>query len=179
MAEGYIALVGGENVVSVKSSDNTTVIPLGTINGEAAVGRQGSMKTSVLVSCNVGNVEAPSFYLEVACPPGFSTPASNLDDFDFTELIPIVSLMACHSGFTPGAPPLNAWPSNLNAYFATSFMAPIPVMAARIFAASPPSALLPYGSLTYQFFGSTTIVGPGSSGCFVSATIDFSHSIAN
>lgn len=179
MTTGYIPLIGGDKILSIKEGDNATAILLGTIAGAAAAGRPGSMKASLLVRCDVTTVVAPIFYIEVACPPGLSTPASNLANFDYTTILPTISFLSARSTFNPGGPPNNAWPANLSDFFGTSFVSVNPVISATLFNATPPTSAVPYGSLTYEFFGSTTLVGPGTGGCLATVTIDFGASVSN
>lgn len=177
----YIPVIGNDNLVSVRESDDTPVSP-GTINGAAVSGRQGVMKTSLLVSMqNAINNATPEAILrvQVACPPGFSTPnPDSLVGFDYTELLPVVSAQAVCKDFTTGDVPELAWPASLLDFYATSGLVDTLVqLTARLINATPPTPTYPYGTLTYEFAASSA---PGSFGSgLIAVTIDFGASSAN
>ena len=168
----YIPLIGNDNIVSVKSDDGSTDIVAGTINGLAVSGRSGSMKTSILLSMNFDESNGPKFFIEVACPASFSTPASNAAPFDYTQLLPIATASIVAEGLGPDP----IWPANLDALVAGGGVTENYQLDGRLFAATPPSSAYPYGTLTFQFYGgSSDPIG----GALVSATIDFGASVSN
>jgi hypothetical protein len=152
--------------------DGTTPILAGTLNGAAVLGRAGSMKTSILFNGNLtDNLEA-QFYIEVACPAGFTTPASNSIVFDYSQLFPVASAKILASGVNTGG----EWPVSIDDFLVWGQVAESMDLLARLFASTPPSAAHPYGSLTYEFYGEANDTIQGA---LVSATIDFGHSISN
>jgi hypothetical protein len=176
----YIPIIGNDNLVSVKMSDGTTPLAAGTIAGAAVLGRPGSMKTSLLVAMQnaLSTTAAVLFYVEVACPAGFSTPLSNAADFNYSQLLPVVSAAVLAESFSPGGPPDSDWPATLDDF--TGFPSPVSnvtQVAGRLSAATPPSSAHPYGSLTYEFSGAS--MNSTISGSLICATIDFSSSSSN
>lgn len=176
----YIPVIGNDNLVSVRESDDTPVSP-GTINGAAVLGRLGTMKTSLLVAMqNSISSTTPETLLrvEIACPPGFVTPAANsLVGFDYTKLFPVATVQILGVNFEAGDPTDLAWPPSLSDFFELSEANTLVQLTIRPIEANPPSATYPYGTLTYEVSGATQ--GGSAGAALIAVTIDFGASSSN
>lgn len=187
----YIPLIGGDNVAAV--FDPTGILlgsmTVGTINAVAAEGRSGSLRTSLLVAldeASVQNVPATTaallFSVKVACPPGFSTPATaNLVGFDYSQLMPDVHAECLAGGFlVPGG----VWPSTIEALVTAeaAFAANTVSIVGRLVDVGYPTApganpAYPYGTLTYAFTGAATVAAVNNA--LISVSFDFGASVAS
>jgi hypothetical protein len=176
----YIPLVGNNNIIAVRGADNATPILAGTLGGNIVVGRPGSMKTSLLLNLSefIDDDFEPVFYMDVACPASFSTPADIAEEFDYSQLFPVVNA-GIISTFVAIAPPF-AWPASMTAFF-TNAIAALPyssVFSGRPIVSVPPSVAYPYGYLTFEFSGAATN-SSGLENFLVSVTVDFCSSTSS
>lgn len=183
MAGSYLPLVGVNNVVSLVDT-GAAAIARATVNGVEVEGREGSMKTVLLVALdNAATPDIPAttaaalFTLVVECPPGFVTPAdSGADGYDYSKLLPVVTAECIAENFTvTGA----AWPVDMTALLAelVEFPPNTTSVVGRLTAVSAPTASRPYGTMTFVFTGAATT---GSvTDALVRVTVDFGASVAN
>jgi len=184
MSGTYLALIGGNNVLSILDTAPADILPA-TVNGATLEGRTGSLRTSLLVAlmgAATDTIPTPAtanlFAVTVACPAGFSAPAALSEvGFDYSQLLPTVSAQIVCSGFDVVAPAV--WPATPAALLNEMVSNPANLVSlnATLVDVGIVSTNLPYGSLTYLVAGSATVAAVSKA--LISLTIDFGSSIVS
>lgn len=186
MTQGtYLPLVGADNLIYVKDGGGVLCLP-GTINGVAAAGRPGNVKTSLLLALEdatghniipiAGTAALAS--VAVALPSGFAVPTpTNLAGFDYSAWLPVLRASVIAAPYIGSA--VGAWETNLATF--ASEAAAAPANLANLFlalsAVTAPNTTYPYGQAVFTLSGKAVtadIVSP-----LIQVTIDFSASVAN